>query len=145
MREAFHHIRKAFIDRLTDAITIGGSYVPVYNRVPTNTNTPFIKIYSYLQDEIDQNQSSFTTECLTRIECVTSFFGDDGGEYQLNLIVDGVLNLIRTRSGGYIDLSADNFNVYTTTIERIRYFEDLENNETYFRAIIEVSNRVEKI
>lgn len=145
MREAFHHIRKAFIDRLTDAITIGGSYVPVYNRVPTNTNTPFIKIYSYLQDEIDQNQSSFTTECLTRIECVTSFFGDDGGEYQLNQIVDGVLNLIRTRSGGYIDLSADNFNVYTTTIERIRYFEDLENNETYFRAIIEVSNRVEKI
>lgn len=145
MREAFHHIRKAFIDRLTDAITISGSYVPVYNRVPTNTNTPFIKIYSYLQDEIDQNQSSFTTECLTRIECVTSFFGDDGGEYQLNQIVDGVLNLIRTRSGGYIDLSSDNFNVYTTTIERIRYFEDLENNETYFRAIIEVSNRVEKI
>lgn len=145
MREAFHHIRKAFIDRLTDAITINGSYVPVYNRVPTNTNTPFIKIYSYLQDEIDQNQSSFTTECLTRIECVTSFFGDDGGEYQLNQIVDGVLNLIRTRSGGYIDLSSNNFNVYTTTIERIRYFEDLENNETYFRAIIEVSNRVEKI
>lgn len=145
MREAFHHIRKAFIDRLTDAITINGSYVPVYNRVPTNTNTPFIKIYSYLQDEIDQNQSSFITECLTRIECVTSFFGDDGGEYQLNQIVDGVLNLIRTRSGGYIDLSSNNFNVYTTTIERIRYFEDLENNETYFRAIIEVSNRVEKI
>jgi len=145
MREAFHHIRKAFIDRLTDAITIGGSYVPVYNRVPTNTNTPFIKIYSYLQDEIDQNQSSFITECLTRIECVTSFFGDDGGEYQLNQVVDQVLNLIRTRSGGYIDLSSNNFNVYTTTIERIRYFEDLENNETYFRAIIEVSNRVEKI
>jgi len=145
MREAFHHIRKAYLDRLTNAISIGGSYVPVYNRVPTNTNTPFIRIYSYLEDEIDQNQSSFITECITRIECITSFLGDDGGEYQLNQIVDGVLNLIRTRSSGYIDLSSDNFNVYTTTIDRIRYFEDYEQNETFFRAVIEVSNRVEKI
>lgn len=94
-------------------------------------------------DEIDQNQSTFNGEYRTRIEAITSFEGDDGGEYQLNLIVDGILDIIRTRSN--IDLSTENFNVYTTTIDRIRYFEDYEDDKTYFRAIIEISNRIEKV
>jgi len=142
MNEIFHHIRKAFIDSLTDQITIGGSFVPVYNRVPIGTETPFIRIYSYQMDEIDQNQTSFSGEYKSRIEAITGFDGDDGGEYQLNLIVDGILAIIRTRTN--IDLSSENFNVYTTTIDRIRYFEDYEDDKTYFRAIIEVSNRIEK-
>ena len=142
MNEILHHIRKAFIDSLTDQITIGGSFVPVYNRVPIGTETPFIRIYSYQMDEIDQNQTSFSGEYKSRIEAITGFDGDDGGEYQLNLIVDGILAIIRTRTN--IDLSSENFNVYTTTIDRIRYFEDYEDDKTYFRAIIEVSNRIEK-
>lgn len=143
MREAFHHIRKAFITALDGNVTLNGSNVPIYNRVPSNASTPFIKIYSYLEDEVDQNQTSFTTELITRIECVTSFQGDDGGEYDLNRIVDQVLENIRSRTN--VDLSGDNFNVYTTTVDRIRYFEDFEEFDTYFRAIIEISNRVEKI
>lgn len=142
MNEIFHHLRKKFIDALTNQISISGSNVPIYNRVPFGTPTPFVKIYSYQMDEIDQNQSSFNGEYRTRIEAITGFDGDDGGEYQLNLIVDAILEIIRTRSN--VDLSADNFNVYTTTIERIRYFEDVEDDKTYFRAIIEISNRIEK-
>ena len=143
MREIFHHIRKKFIDALTDQITISGSFVQIYNRVPFGTATPFVKIYSYQMDEIDQNQSTFNGEYRTRIEAITGFDGDDGGEYQLNLIVDGILDIIRTRSN--IDLSTENFNVYTTTVDRIRYFEDNEDDKTYFRAIIEISNRIEKV
>lgn len=142
MNEAFHHIRKKFIDALDGNVTLNSSNVPIYNRVPSNANTPFIKIYSHEQDEIDQNASSFTSELITKIECITSFQGDDGGEYDLNRIVDQVLNNIRSRTN--VDLSSDNFNVYTTTIDRIRYFEDFEQFDTYYRAIIEVSNRVEK-
>lgn len=142
MREALHHIRKKYIDAIDGNITISGSAVPIYNRVPRAAETPFIKIYSYLQEEIDQNASNFTNECITRIEPVTSFFGDNGGEYQLNLIIDGILDIVRDRTN--IDLSTEGFNVYTNTIERIRYFEDEENEITYFRAIIEVANRVEK-
>ena len=143
MREAFHHIRKKFIDALTGNVTINAESVPIYNRVPSTQSTPFIRIYSHLMEEIDVNQTSFTSELITKIECITSFEGDDGGEYQLNQIVDQVLEIIRTRTN--VDLSTENFNVYTTTIDRIRYFEDYEEFNTYFRAIIEVSNRVQKI
>lgn len=142
MNEIFHHIRKKFIDALTNQISISGSYVPIYNRVPFGTETPFIRVYSYQMDEIDQNQTTFTGEYKTRIEAITGFDGDDGGEYQCNLMVDGILEIIRTRTN--IDLSTENFNVYTTTVDRIRYFEDYEDDKTYFRAIIEISNRIEK-
>tara|TARA_R110002096_G_scaffold199376_1_gene383284 strand:+ start:1527 stop:1958 length:432 start_codon:yes stop_codon:yes gene_type:complete len=143
MNEALHQIRKKYIDLITGNISIGGNVVPIYNVVPSTQNTPFIRIYSYIQEEVDVNNTNFNTECITRIEPVTSFIGDSGGEYHLNLIIDGILSLIRTRTN--IDLSAEGFNVYTTTIDKIRYFEDFKNDETFYRAIIEVSNKVEKI
>jgi len=143
MREAFHHIRKKFIDALDGNVTVNSANVPIYNRVPSTQSTPFIRVYSHLMEEIDQNRSSFNTELITKIECITSFEGDDGGEYELNQIVDQVLEIVRTRSN--VDLSAENFNVYTTTIDRVRYLEDYEEFTTYFRAIIEVSNRIQKV
>ena len=76
---------------------------------------------------------------------VTGFDGDSGGELQANQIVDSVINTIRTRSDGYPDISSNNFNVYTTQIENIQYLEDDFNDKSYFRAIIEVSNRIQKI
>jgi hypothetical protein len=82
---------------------------------------------------------------MTRIEVVTAFTSDDGGELQSNQIVSEVLRLIRTRSAGYYDLSSDNFKVYTCTNENTTYFEDDLQDKTYFRAIVEISNRVEKI
>ena len=145
MNEALHHIRKAIIDRLTDAITINGSYVPVYNRVPSNASEPYIKVSSISNSEVDNNTTSFNSECLTRIEIVTAFTSDDGGELQSNQIVNEALSLIRTRTSGYYDLSSNGFQVYTCTNENTTYFEDDLQDKTYFRVIIEISNRVEKI
>ena len=145
MREASHHIRKGIIDALDSQITIDGSTVPIFNRVPINQDEPFIKVSTITVDEVDQNKTSFTNEVLIRIEAVTSFYSDNGGEYHSNLIVDDILNLIRTRSDSYIDLSSDNFKVYGTELQQVRYFEDLEVDKTYFRAIIEMLFKVEKI
>ena len=80
----------------------------------------------------------------TRIEVFTSFIGDDGGELQANQIASDILALIRTRSSGYFDLSADNFNVYTCTNEGTSYLYEDAGEKTYFRAVLTISNRVEK-
>jgi len=144
MIEALHHIRKAIIDRLTDAITIDGSYVPVYNRVPSDASEPYIRVYSVTHSEVDQNTSSFISECVTRIEVVTAFNGDDGGELQANQIISEALNLIRTRTSGYYDLSSENLNVITCVNEGIGYDEIDREDKTYFIASMEISNRVQK-
>jgi len=143
--EAIHFIRRAIINRLTDAITVNGSYVPIYNRVPNDASEPYIRVYSVDSNEVDQNADSFMLDCATRIEVVTSFIGDDGGELQANQIASEILDLIRTRSDNYFDLSADGFNVYTCTNEGTSYLYEDGVDKTYFRAVLSISNRVEQL
>ena len=145
MLEAIHYVRKAIIAKLNGNVTIDGSIVPIYGRVPTNASCPFIRVYSLSNDETDQNQTSFTTETITRVECVTRFASDDGGELDSNLMVSKCLELLRTRSANYIDLSANGFNVYTSVNEGVKYLQDDLSDFTYFRAIIEISNKIEQI
>lgn len=145
MKEPIHYIRQKIITRLNGNVSYGGSNVPVYNRVPTTQEEPYIIVYSVDESNIDNNQSSFITECVTRIEVVTSFYADDGGEYQANSIVNSILQLVRTSKTDYFDLSSNNFNVYTFNIEGISYLEESEDDKTYFKALIDISNRVQQI
>ena len=145
MLEAIHYIRKAFIEKLTSNVIINGSAVPVYNRVPTHTNYPFIRVYSVSNAETDQNQTSFNLETITRVECVTRFASDDGGELDTNLMVSQCLEQLRTRSANYIDIKANGFNIYTSVNEGVKYLQDDLSDFTYFRAIIEISNKIEQI
>lgn len=145
MLEAIHYVRKAIIAKLNGNVTIDGSIVPIYGRVPTDASYPFIRVYSLSNDETDQNQTSFTTETITRVECVTRYASDDGGEFDSNLMVSKCLELLRTRSANYIDLSANGFNVYTSVNEGVKYLQDDLSDFTYFRAIIEISNKIEQI
>ena len=98
MIEAIHFIRKAIITRLTDAITSNGVTVPIYNRVPNDASEPYIRVYSVDSTEVDQNSDKFMLECTTRIEVVTSFIGDDGGELQANQIASEILTIIALRA-----------------------------------------------
>ena len=145
MNEAIHHIRQKIYNALNGNINLGGSSVPVYNRVPTNSNFPYIWIYSLSTNEVDQNASKYNLECITRIECVTRFDGDVGGDLNSNLLVSSVVSLLRTRSSGYFNLSASGFKVYTSTVASINYVQEDENDHTYFKGIIELSNKVEQI
>jgi len=145
MKDPIRFVRKEIITKLTGNVTIDGSAVSVYNRVPTDAVYPFIKVYSVSIDETDQNQTSFTTETITRIECVTRYSSNDGGELDVNIMVEGCLSILRTRSGGYFNLSSNGFNVYTSVNEGVKYLQDDLSDFTYFRAIIELSNKIEQI
>lgn len=145
MKEVIHRVRKALIDKLNGNVTLRGATVPIYNRLPSNATYPLIRIYSVSNDEIDQNQTSYITETLTRLEVITRFSGDSGGELDSNLITDEILQIVRTRSADYIDLEAEGFKVFTSTVEGINYLTEDGDDFTYFRTIIELSNRIEQI
>lgn len=145
MNEIVHHIRKAFLDRLSGNISVGGIDVSIYNVIPRNASYPLIRVYSVSNDEIDLNRSSFNVEASLRLEVITRFDGNSGGELQCNQIVDEVLNQIRTRSSGYIDLSANGWNVYAITNNGVNYLEDDFDDHTYFRAIVNINVKAQKI
>jgi hypothetical protein len=145
MNEIVHHIRKAFLDRLSGNISVGGIDVSIYNVIPRNASYPLIRVYSVSNDEIDLNRSSFNVEASLRLEVITRFDGNSGGELQCNQIVDEVLNQIRTRSAGYIDISANGWNVYAITNNGVNYLEDDFDDHTYFRAVVNINVKAQKI
>jgi hypothetical protein len=145
MLEAIHFLRKGIIEKLNNSVTLNSATVPVYNRIPTDANYPLIRVYGVSTDESNENQTSFITETITRIECITRFYSDDGGELDTNLMVSQCLNLIRTRSSGYVNLSSNGFKVFTSVNKGVKYLQDDLSDHTYFRAIIEISNKIEQI
>jgi len=145
MNEVLHHIRKAFLDRLTGNLSVGGVDVSVYNVIPRNASYPLVRMYSVANNETDLNRSNFNLEAQVRLEVITRFDGNSGGELQANQIVDSILNQIRTRSASYIDLSAQGFNVYTITNEGVNYLQDDFDDHTYYRAIVNINVKAEKI
>jgi hypothetical protein len=81
---------------------------------------------------------------ITRIEVVTAFLSDDGGELQVNDIVESILELIKTSTTDFFDLTSNNFNVFTSNINGIAYSEENDDEKTYYRAIIDIANRVQQ-
>ena len=145
MIEPMHHVRKAIISRLSGSITHNGNSVPVYNKIPRDASYPLIRVYSVQTNEIDQNETSFNHEVLTRVEVVTKFDTNAGGELIANVLISECLNLLRTRSANYLDLSADGFNVYRITNEGITYFADDLPSASYYRAIMDLNVRLTEI
>jgi len=60
-------------------------------------------------------------------------------------MVSQCLQKLRTRSANYIDLAPNGFNVYTSENNGVTYLEDDLADSTYFRGIIELSNKIEQI
>ena len=120
MREPMQYIRQAIISTL-GTISLSGQPVQVTNRVSRSFSAPYIWVYSVATNEIDNNQQSFTSEVITRIEVVTKYQGDSGGDLDANILVNTCLSLLRTRSSGYFDLSSDNFKVYGSVNEGVTY------------------------
>jgi len=145
MKDPIRFVRKAIITALNGNISYGGSNVPIYGRVPSDATYPFVRVYSLSSGETNQNRDSFNSEVITRIEVVTRFQSDNGGELQCNAIISDCLELLRTRSSEYFDLSDDDFNVYTSQNEGIQYIEQDLSDHTYFRAILELSNKIQQL
>ena len=143
MNKVAHHLRKKIIERLTGNVLVDNSAIDIVNRVQSSVEEPFVKVSTISVSEIDQNLTNYNVQTQIRFEVVTKFDGDDGGELVANKIVDQILNQIRTRSSGYVDLSSENFKVYTTELGGTNYSQVYSKDKTYFRAAIDINFRIE--
>jgi len=132
-------IRKGLITKLTNQVSLNGSYLPIYNRVPSTATFPYIFITTVGDGEDFQNRDSFIVETLTRIEVVTRYKGDVGGELDCDLAIGQILSKVRTRADEYMDLTADGFNVIAQTSNGTTPFNEDDKDYTYFRRILELS------
>lgn len=163
------HLREAIIDALTDKINkplkldgyrplkwnelniVWGDanlkyadQVKIFNNVPDDATTPYIKVYSTGYNEIDFNRDIFNLESNINIEAISSFQGGVGGELEVNDIVSGIIKIIRKREPNYFDLSANGFKIYSTVINQVNYLQVDDKDSTYYKAIIDVSFKLQQ-
>lgn len=145
MKNPNKYIRKAIIDRLSGNVIVNGVTLDVIGQGTFETSFPFIRVYSYTAQEVDFNQTSFIQEVRTNIEVVYRYPTDSGGETEADDAVNQIFELIRTKSEEYFDLSAEGFNVFTCIVDNIDNYNDIEDDFTYIRKIILISNKVQQI
>ena len=144
MKDATKFIRAKIITALNGNVSYGGSNVPVYNRVPSDATFPYIRVYSVSTSQINDNITAYNTEVITRLEVITRFPGDSGGDLQMNDIMNDIMELLISKTSSSFDLSSDNFKVYSTTNEGVSYVQEDTVDHTYFRAILELGNKIEQ-
>lgn len=144
MKDATKFIRAKIITALNGNVSYSGSNVPVYNRVPSDATFPYIRVYSVSTSQINDNITAYNTEVITRLEVITRFPGDSGGDLQMNDIMNDIMELLISKTSSAFDLSSDNFKVYSTTNEGVSYVQEDTVDHTYFRAILELGNKIEQ-
>ena len=78
---------------------------------------------------------------------ITSLISDVNIQYEYDVttdIVESILELIKTSTTDYFDLTSNNFNVFTSNINGVAYSNDDDDEKTYYRAIIDIANRVQQ-
>tara|TARA_R110000751_G_scaffold53310_6_gene115600 strand:+ start:10196 stop:10630 length:435 start_codon:yes stop_codon:yes gene_type:complete len=144
MKDPSFIVRKGLFDVLNGNISYDSSNVPVYNVVPDNATYPYIVIYSVSTNQIENNQTNYISGVDTTLEVVTRFSSSSGGQLQSNKIINSIAQLIILKSG-LLDLSSDNFNVYSQTNEGITYLTEDLPDHTYYRGILSMSVKLEQI
>ena len=136
MKDPSFIVRKGLFDVLNGNISYDSSNVPVYNVVPDNATYPYIVIYSVSTNQIENNQTNYISGVDTTLEVVTRFSSSSGGQLQSNKIINSIAQLIILKSG-LLDLSSDNFNVYSQTNEGITYLTEDLPDHTYYRGVVQ--------
>jgi len=89
--------RKAYIDKLTDQISINpGNYLKIYDVVPNDAVAPYIILSTTLLTPI-QNSDSFLFAGTIVIDIITRFTSGSGGQKTINDISTQVFSKILTR------------------------------------------------
>lgn len=145
MRYAGHFVRKAILSKLVGNINIGDGVLPIYGRVPDNATYPYALVRTEETSEIDQNQSTFISQVNTAIEIVTRYASDDGSALKAQQYANSILQVIRTRSANYMDLSNDGFKVYVQELSGITNIEEPYSDFYYYRTIINLNVRLQEL
>lgn len=138
MRDLGLLLRTKLFERLNQTITYNNKLVKCYDytAVSTQAEAPYILLGNFSSTEIGEgSKQSYGQECFHDIEIVTTFGNAYGGRYAADSIADEVMQLIRTRQAGYLDLSPY-WQCISVQVDNTTNLQELQNSEMVVRRII---------
>lgn len=107
MKDCFNILQQKYFEAINGVVMSNGNEVKFYDSVvPENAVIPYIVISGIVANE-SSNKESYGQEVYVTLDIFTKFANSFGGRKQASIISDQVIQLIRTRQAGYLDLSPD--------------------------------------
>jgi hypothetical protein len=146
MKDVGELIRKKLYERLNGAIVIDLQEVPVYDSasVLATAIEPYILLSTFVSTEVlEGSKQSYGQEVSVLIEVGTRFDNSFGGKLLSDRISNEVMELVRTRQDGYLDLSPDWY-VIRTLMESTNSLEQLIDTGILVRRLIRFTFKIQQ-
>lgn len=146
MKDVGELIRQKLYERLNGAIVIDLQEVRVYDSasVLAEAYEPYILLSTFVSTELGEgSKSSYGQEVSVLIEVGTRFDNSFGGKLLSDRISNEVMELVRTRQDGYLDLSPDWY-VIRTLMESTNTLEQLVDTGVLVRRLIRFTFKIQQ-
>jgi hypothetical protein len=146
MKDVGELIRKKLYERLSGAIVIDLQEVPVYDSasVLATAIEPYILLSTFFSTELfEGSKQAYGQEVSVLIEVGTRFDNSFGGKLLSDRISNEVIELVRTRQDGYLDLSPDWY-VIRTLLESTNTLEQLVDTGVLVRRLIRFTFKIQQ-
>jgi hypothetical protein len=146
MKDVGELIRKKLYERLSGAIVIDLQEVRVYDSasVLANAFEPYILLSTFASTELlEGSKQSYGQEVSVLIEVGTRFDNSFGGKLLSDRISNEVMELVRTRQDGYLDLLPDWY-IIRTLLESTNTLEQLIDTGVLVRRLIRFTFKLQQ-
>ena len=146
MKDVGELIRQKLYERLNGAIVIDLQEVRVYDSasVLAEAYEPYILLSTFVSTELGEgSKQSYGQEVSVLIEVGTRFDNSFGGKLLSDRISNEVMELVRTRQDGYLDLSPDWY-VIRTLMESTNTLEQLVDTGVLVRRLIRFTFKLQQ-
>ncbi len=146
MKDVGELIRQKLYERLNGAIVIDLQEVRVYDSasVLAEAYEPYILLSTFVSTELGEgSKQSYGQEVSVLIEVGTRFDNSFGGKLLSDRISNEVMELVRTRQDGYLDLSPDWY-VIRTLMESTNTLEQLVDTGVLVRRLIRFTFKIQQ-
>lgn len=146
MKDVGELIRKKLYERLSGAIVIDLQEVPVFDSasVLAAATEPYILLSTFVSTELSEGtKEAYGQEVSVLIEVGTRFDNSFGGKLLSDRISNEVMELVRTRQAGYLDLSPDWY-VIRTLMESTNTLEQLVDTGVLVRRLIRFTFKIQQ-
>jgi len=146
MKDVGELIRQKLYERLNGAIVIDLQEVRVYDSasVLAEAYEPYILLSTFVSTELGEgSKQSYGQEVSVLIEVGTRFDNSFGGKLLSDRISNEVMELVRTRQDGYLDLLPDWY-VIRTLMESTNTLEQLIDTGVLVRRLIRFTFKIQQ-
>lgn len=142
MKDVGYSLRKAYYDKLLNAVSLNATYLPIYDNVPDNASYPYIQI-SNISVVDNSTKSNFNSNCVVTVQVFTGTDGTNYSKSDADNISNQVMMLLLDRAS-LPDASPD-FKVITNLLESTGYIESQFDGFYEVRKVIRIRNIVEQL